>query len=319
MLFCLEFSKEDTKAAEFEFQSISYSDPHFIEHWSNQNGTVSEGDISLYKSMAFVRKIGSVLFSFNQLDELKTCKLPDGKYFVRKIRLAVPEKDISEAMIGEYLHSEGKISFNEPDFVILAFYADKWYICMQVFEKDRKDLESRRAPMRPFFSPVTLHPKFARFMVNISRTKKGDTILDPFCGTGGILLEAMILGRKTIGNDSSLVMVKGARLNLKYYGFSSDIYCSDIRNLEIESQVDAVVTDMPYGRSSPVTGDIESLYRISFRKFSEFLKPDSYCVVILEDLNWLNLNESLEIIHVIPMQVHRSLTRNYVILKNASA
>ena len=73
---------------------------------------------------------------------------------------------------------------------------------------------------------------------------------------------------------------------------------------------------MPYGRSSPVLGDIESLYRISFMKFSEFLKPGGYCVVILENLNWLRLNESLDVIKIISMQVHRSLTRNYILLRN---
>lgn len=316
MLFCLEFSKEDTKAAEFEFRSISHSDPQFQEHWTNHNGSVFHGDVSLYRSMAFVRKIGAVLFSFHKLEELKNCKLPEGKYYVRKIKLGSPDEDFTESMIGEHLQSEGRISFKTPDFVILAFYADMWYICKQEFVKNRKDLESRRAPMRPFFSPVTLHPKFARFMVNISGTKKGDTILDPFCGTGGILLEGLILGRNVIGNDSSLVMVKGARLNLKYYGFTSEIHCSDIRNLKIKKKIDAVVTDMPYGRSSPVLGDIESLYRISFMKFSEFLKPGGYCVIILENLNWLDLNDSLDVIKIISMQVHRSLTRNYILLRN---
>ena len=317
MLFCLEFSKENIKAAEFEFRSISKLDSNFHEHWINNNGSVFHGDISLYKTMAFVRRIGSVLFSFNKPEELKNCKLPEGKYYVRKVKLSIPDEDFTESMIGEFLKSEGKVSFKAPDFIILAFFADKWYICKQEFVKNSRELESRRAPMRPFFSPVTLHPKFARFMVNISGTKRGDTVLDPFCGTGGILLECLFLGRNVIGNDASFVMVKGARLNLKYYGFTSEIYCNDIRNLKIERKVDAVITDMPYGRSSPVKGDIESLYAISFKKFSEFLKPGGYCVIILENLNWLNLNESLEVINIISMQVHRSLIRNYVTLRNS--
>jgi hypothetical protein len=172
VLFCLEFSKEDTKAAEFEFRSISHSDPQFQEHWTNHNGSVFHGDVSLYRSMAFVRKIGAVLFSFHKLEELKNCKLPEGKYYVRKIKLGSPDEDFTESMIGEHLQSEGRISFKTPDFVILAFYADMWYICKQEFVKNRKDLESRKGPDEAFFFSCYIASKVCQVYGKYFRYKK---------------------------------------------------------------------------------------------------------------------------------------------------
>ena len=103
-----------------------------------------------------------------------------------------------ESEIGRNLGGKGRISFKNPDFIVRAIFLDKWYLCFLTYERDKKRFEERRAPMRPFFSPVSLHPKYARYLINTSGTAEGDTLLDPFCGTGGILIEASMLGRKII-------------------------------------------------------------------------------------------------------------------------
>ncbi len=44
-----------------------------------------------------------------------------------------------------------------------------------------------------------MSPKLARCMVNLTGVKENDLVLDPFCGTGGILIEAGIMGARVIG------------------------------------------------------------------------------------------------------------------------
>lgn len=51
-------------------------------------------------------------------------------------------------------------------------------------------------------------PRMARTLVNLSLCGTGATLLDPFCGTGGILIEAEMLGIHTLGSDFDPLMIR---------------------------------------------------------------------------------------------------------------
>ena len=46
-----------------------------------------------------------------------------------------------------------------------------------------------------------LPPKLAQIIVSLSGTQPGQTVLDPFCGTGVVLQEALIMGAIVYGFD----------------------------------------------------------------------------------------------------------------------
>ena len=48
--------------------------------------------------------------------------------------------------------------------------------------------------------PARLHPKTARALIE-SLTQSGDTVLDPFCGSGTVLVESLIAARRAWGTD----------------------------------------------------------------------------------------------------------------------
>jgi SAM-dependent methyltransferase len=55
--------------------------------------------------------------------------------------------------------------------------------------------------------PARLHPASARGLVE-AFSAWGDVVLDPFCGSGTVLVEARALGRKTTGNDANPLAVE---------------------------------------------------------------------------------------------------------------
>lgn len=61
-----------------------------------------------------------------------------------------------------------------------------------------------------------LPPKLARMMVNLARTPETATIFDPFCGSGGILTEALDLGLSAVGTDSDPQAVEAAVRNIEW-------------------------------------------------------------------------------------------------------
>jgi tRNA G10 N-methylase Trm11 len=59
-------------------------------------------------------------------------------------------------------------------------------------------------------------PRMARMMVNLSECKSGKVLLDPFCGVGTILQEALLENAMVVGMDVNPWCVKAATENLEW-------------------------------------------------------------------------------------------------------
>jgi len=170
----------------------------------------------------------------------------------------------------------------------------------------RPDFNDRRAHLRPNHYPASLHPKLARAMVNLTALREGK-ILDPFCGTGGILIEAGLLGFELFGQDISTKMIEMSKENLDYYGVSADLSPKDAA--DISGKYDAIVTELPFGRNTKVAGELKDLYE-RFLK-AAYLSTDRMVVSFPEievDLcGWKVENE-------FSVYLHKSLTKKVLTL-----
>lgn len=61
-----------------------------------------------------------------------------------------------------------------------------------------------------------LPPKLAQILLNLSGAKKGDVVLDPFCGSGTVLQEAMLIGIDSTGTDLNPQIIEDAKANLEW-------------------------------------------------------------------------------------------------------
>ena len=78
-------------------------------------------------------------------------------------------------------------------------------------DEDDKDDSPARAHVHGFHTyPARMHPDTASRLAT-AFVAKGETVLDPFCGSGTVLIEAMIAGRRAIGTDLSPLAVLLAR------------------------------------------------------------------------------------------------------------
>jgi tRNA G10 N-methylase Trm11 len=86
---------------------------------------------------------------------------------------------------------------------------------------DYKKIEERdmKKPVRR--ESLSISPRLAKIMINLSEVKEGEKLLDAFCGIGVILSEALNQGIKVIGIDKDEKAIKGCRENLKWFGFNS--------------------------------------------------------------------------------------------------
>lgn len=238
-----------------------------------------------------------------------------GKKFREDLSLSYLKKRLGAA-IKEKKNLD--VELKNPEIKLNIFAGGKIYLCREIARVDRKKFERRKPQHRPFSSPISIHPKIARALVNLSRITEEKILLDPFCGTGGILIEAGMVGARVIGVDIKEKIVEGCRKNLEYYGIKNYVMCNeDSTTLDIEG-VDAVVSDLPYGRSTYIGGDMEELYDAAFARISSWLGQDSFAVLGLPDKNFVEMGEKylrLEEVHV--MRVHKSLTRYFCVYRKA--
>jgi DNA modification methylase len=59
--------------------------------------------------------------------------------------------------------------------------------------------------------PARIHPTTAAFLVR-AVSREGETVFDPFCGSGTVLVEAALAGRRSVGTDLNPLAVHLARL-----------------------------------------------------------------------------------------------------------
>jgi tRNA G10 N-methylase Trm11 len=98
-----------------------------------------------------------------------------------------------------------------------------------------------------------LPARMARALVNIGTGGKKDvSFLDPCCGMGNVLVQALSLGLDAYGYDINSTVALNANRNLVFFGFENSIKCLDAS--EIKGYFDVSVADLPYGILS-ITSD----------------------------------------------------------------
>jgi len=63
---------------------------------------------------------------------------------------------------------------------------------------------------------LAISPRLSKILINLSGAKPRDLLLDPFCGIGGILQEALIKKMNVHGIDKDKEATEGAKQNLKW-------------------------------------------------------------------------------------------------------
>ena len=126
-------------------------------------------------------------------------------------------------------------------------------------------------------------------MVRLANIRPQNFVVDPFCGSGTLLLEALEVYNKKItcqGMDVSRKSTDGARENAIAENVDSlcSFVCSDARSLKQhlkEDSVDAMITNMPWGVMTGQRSDLQTMYEVFLRNAWYVLKDKSRIVMLV--------------------------------------
>ncbi len=222
------------------------------------------------------------------------------------------DKEAVEGALGADFGRTGRVDLRSPGVEFRVLVGDEFYLGRVLHTVDRRGLEARKVTRRTFSLPISLHPKLARALVNLSRVPTGGRVLDPFCGTGGIVLEAAQIGLRPAAADVRRTMVLGARRSLHALAAEAEYAVADAGQGPWRPHAFlGVATDPPYGRASSTHGEPPlALYERAFASLEEVLPPRRYVAVVLPTDEAVAVGaERWDLVERHTIRVHRSLDR----------
>ena len=146
--------------------------------------------------------------------------------------------------------------------------------------------------------PGSLKAPVAAAMIQIAGLEKGQPLLDPFCGSGTLVIEAAQQGFTAIGGDSNPQAVQISRENAATVAGSMLLAVWSARRIPLaDDSVQAVVSNLPWGKQVEVDASLRSLYEQAFGEMKRVLMPGGVLVLLttLPELVPERPSESFEI------------------------
>ena len=132
-------------------------------------------------------------------------------------------------------------------FAIMALN-EKWY-----FGKyEESESVWFRHQNKPHSYSTALSTRVARAVANIAiPNPDGVKAIDPCCGIGNVLVEALSMGIDIVGRDINPLVIEPAKENIAYFGLSGDVFPGPIA--DVTETYDVAIIDMPYNIFSEAT------------------------------------------------------------------
>lgn len=266
-----------------------------------------------------VKTMGSTSFDdFLHDDETFAVRIRRVGESARHLEGMTIERKLGELILNDV--KRAKVNLRHPKRIFYGVMTgNHFFLGVKVAEIPPTPFVQRRPRKRPFFHPSAMPAKLARCMVNLTRARKDELVLDPFCGTGTFLVEASLIGCRVIGFDTKRQMVKGSLQNLKFFKREAEgVAVADAKQMPLVN-VDCIVTDPPYGRSASTMGyTTKEIVQDFLETVNEKIaKQQRICISVPRTINIDEIAEKSNLKHVQShfVYVHRSLTREVAVLE----
>lgn len=313
MLFLFILSKENISLAKSELEAF-FRKPVNAEN----NLAFLDCKKTNFSRLAMTKQANQILFSC-EIEELekKIKNFAWNKYYKNDFYLStigLPKKFSIDYLAGIIYRKlkEPKVNIKNPSTVFELIFSNNMVYATKRHWINTDDFNSRKAHKRKEHHPTSIHPKLAKALINLVGTKRGK-IIDPCCGSGGILIEAGLMGLKPIGKDIDRIMLSRARINLKSFGIEN--FELEQKNVKDLNKCRYLVTDLPYGLASKIT-DKQTFYEdfleilskkltkravVVFPGFFDYKRyVDKLPLEIRAEFNWF---------------VHKNMTRNIAVFE----
>ncbi|WNF38271.1 methyltransferase domain-containing protein [Bacillaceae bacterium IKA-2] len=162
---------------------------------------------------------------------------------------------------------DGDVDLDKPERMFCIMKVNGRFVFGEYFISESIWLKHQDKPQN---YSVALGTRLARAVANIAVPNPKDIkAIDPCCGIGTVLIEALSLGIDIVGRDLNPLVLPGARENIAYFGLNCEVTLGDIR--EVTGNYDVAIIDMPYNLSSVLPPEVQLEMLQSARSFAKKL------------------------------------------------
>ena len=272
--------------------------------------------------LSMTKRISQIIFKSKKkslkeiLKDLHKIEIGEKSFSIRQIQGKNLKNEETAIQIGKKISIKNKTNLENPEVTVLFYKNIEFFISLKFKGVDTgyKKCLKHHISYRPYFSPIGIHPRIARAMINLSNCDVNKPLIDPFCGTGGILIEAADMQLSVIGIDLKDKMIEYAKGNLKHYGFKGNLITSDFEKIS-SLEFGSIVCDPPYGIASTSGGEnIRELMIRAIDIFQQSMKKKQRLVVAVSDSSIIK-HDRLTQIYKFKWYIHKSLTRKIIVLE----
>lgn len=159
----------------------------------------------------------------------------------------------------------GEVDLHNPTVELGVIYLEGMYYFGAV---QRGEAIWFQHQQKPRMYSTALSSRLARAIVNIAvpDIEVVDKVIDPCCGIGTVLVEALSMGVPIEGSDVNPLVCDGSRENISHFGYEANVTLCPIE--QVAGQYDVAIIDLPYNLFTHVTDEqltsiLESAYRIA--------------------------------------------------------
>lgn len=206
------------------------------------------------------------------LDQVKETKMEEQTFKVifSKINDRKPPNTIEyqerreiERAVGWVI--EGEADVHHPDHIFgMAIVGDRWYFG-HYLKSEAVWLQHTKKPRE---YSTALSTRVARAIANIAvPNPEGVKSIDPCCGIGTVLVEALSMEIDMDGRDINPLVVDGSRENIEHFNLKGNVTLGPIS--DVTDSYDVAVIDMPYNLYTHATPEDQLSILKHARRFAK--------------------------------------------------
>lgn len=146
--------------------------------------------------------------------------------------------------------------------------------------------ELRHRTYKSVSLPASLKPTIGAAVALLSQPRDDDTVLDPMCGAGTVLIERAEAGRyaQLLGGDIDPAAVEAAKTNVGRRYQPITLRQWDARELPLtDASVNALICNLPFGRQIGTPEQNRSLYPTLLAEWTRVLAPGGRMVLLTSE------------------------------------